>query len=86
MGEAESNRTQRLHKVLDTGEGFEGKFERTTDLAQGRMAIVGNEKAFALVPWRPDMERQRGRSLVIEARERGVSWSISDALKRGLSR
>ncbi|MEL7452480.1 MAG: DUF3363 domain-containing protein [Pseudomonadota bacterium] len=86
VGEAESKRTQRLHRVLETGEGFEGKFERTTDLALGRMAIVGNEKAFALVPWRPDMERLRGRSLVIEARERGVSWSISDALKRGLSR
>ena len=86
VGEAESKLTQRLHKVLETGEGFEGNFERTTDLAQGRMAIVGNEKAFAMVPWRPDIERHRGRSLVIEARERGVSWSISDVLKRGLSR
>lgn len=86
LGEVESKRTQRVHKVLETGEGFEGKFERTTDLAQGRMAIVGNEKAFAMVPWRPDMERQRGRSMAIEVRERGVSWSISDALKRGLSR
>ncbi|MCR9193079.1 MAG: DUF3363 domain-containing protein [Hyphomonas sp.] len=86
VGEAEAERTQRSHKVLETGEGFEGKFERTTDLAQGRMAIVGNEKAFALVPWRPDMERQRGRSLVVEARERGVTWNVADGLKRGLSR
>ena len=85
-GEAESRRTQRSHRVLETGEGFEGKFERTTDLAQGRMAIVGNEKAFVMVPWRPEIERQRGRSLVIEARERGVSWSIADSIKRGLGR
>ena len=85
-GTVESQRTQRSHKALETGARFEGKFERTTDLAQGRMAIVGNEKAFAMVPWRPDMDRQRGRSLVIEARAHGISWSISDVLKRGPSR
>jgi len=64
------------------GERFEGVFERTTDLAQGRMAIIGNEKAFAMVPWRPDLERQRGRSLVIKAQERGISWTLPGGRQR----
>jgi len=82
----EQNRSGRAFAVLETGERFEGAFERTIDLAQGRMAIIGNEKAFAMVPWRPDLERQRGRSLVIEARERGISWTLPGGRQRGLGR
>lgn len=82
----ESNRSGRAYSVLETGERFEGVFERTADLAQGRMAVIGNEKEFAMVPWRPDLERQRGRPLVIEARERGISWTLPSGRQRGLGR
>lgn len=58
----------------------------TVDLASGRMALIGNQKAFALVPWRPDLERQRGRSLMIEQRAKGLSWSFPSGRARGLSR
>ena len=47
---------------------------------------IANEKAFAMVPWRPDLERQRGRSLVIEARERGISWTLPGGRQRGIGR
>ena len=82
----ETSRSGRAYAALETGERFESVFERTTDLAQWRMAIIGNEKAFALVPWRPDLERQRGRFLVIEARERGMSWTLPGGRQRGLGR
>ena len=82
----ETNRSGRAYSALETGERFEGVFERTADLAQGRMAIIANEKAFAMVPWRPDLERQRGRSLVIEARERGISWTLPGGRQRGIGR
>ncbi len=82
----ETNQSGRKYAALETGERFEGVFERTADLAQGRMAIIGNEKAFAMVPWRPDLERQRGRSLVIEAREHGISWTLPGGRQRGLGR
>lgn len=85
-GEAESARSNLAYKALAAGESFEGKYERTLDLAQGRMAIIGNQKAFALVPWRPDLERGRGRSLILEQKTRGVSWSFASARSRGLSR
>lgn len=85
-GEAEIQRSSREYKTLATGEDFKGTFERTLDLAQGRMAIIGNQKAFALVPWRPDLEQRRGRSLQFEMRARGIEWTMPGARRRGLSR
>ena len=82
----EGARSGRNHVELTKGDSFEGKFEKTVDLASGRMALIGNQKAFALVPWRPDLERQRGRSLMIEQRAKGLSWSFPSGRARGLSR
>ncbi len=82
----EEGRSGREHVELAKGDGFEGKFEKAVDLASGRMAQIGNQKAFALVPWRPDLERHRGRSLMIEQRAKGLSWSFPSGRARGLSR
>ena len=82
----ETRRSGRAYAALEMGDRFEGVFERTAGLAQGRMAIIGNEKAFAMVPWRPDLERQRGRALVIETRERGISWTLPGGRQRGIGR
>ena len=85
-GQHEARRSGRERVTLASGETFEGRFERTVDLAQGRMAIIGKEKAFAFVPWRPALERHRGASLVIEQRAKGVSWRLPASRQRGLSR
>ena len=69
---------------LEKGDGFQGKFERVLDLGQGRYSMIANAKEFALVPWRPEMERQRGRELVIRRTSRGVSWTIG--IDRGINR
>jgi len=82
----EEGRSGRGHVQLMKGDGFEGKFETSVDLASGRLALIGNKKAFALVPWRPDLERHRGRSLIIEQRAKGLSWSFPSGRARGLSR
>lgn len=86
VASTEARRTGRDQVLLAAGDGFEGRFEKTVDLASGRMALIGNEKAFAMVPWRPDLERHRGRALVIEARERGISWLLPGGRQRGLGR
>ena len=85
-GSTEEGRSGREHVELAKGDGFEGKFEKSVDLASGRLALIGNQKAFALVPWRPDLERHRGRSLMIEHRAKGFSWSFPSGRARGLSR
>jgi len=85
-GQHEARKSGREQFALGSGETFEGQFERTIDLAQGRMAIIGKQKAFALVPWRPALERHRGASLVIEQRVKGLSWSFPGSRQRGLAR
>jgi len=86
VNEAEAARSGRTPIILSPGQTFEGRFERTMDLAQGRMALIGNEKAFAMVPWRRDLERHRGQSLILEQRAKGVGWKFPSRRQRGIAR
>ena len=79
-----SGSTGRTGVDLVPGDRFEGRFEKAIDLGQGRFAVVGNAKEFALVPWRPEMERHRGRDMVFKRTASGVSWTIG--IGRGLDR
>ena len=85
-GAHEAGRSGRAQMSLEDGQAFEGRFERTVDIAQGRMALVGNEKAFALVPWRHDLERYRGQSLILEQKSKGTGWTFQPGRTRGISR
>jgi hypothetical protein len=85
-GAREAGRSARAQMTLEDGQAFAGKFERTVDLAQGRMALVGNEKAFALVPWRHDLERYRGQSLMLDQKAKGLGWTLLSGRARGISR
>ena len=71
---------------LAKGDRFEGKLEGHVDLAAGRMAIIGNAKEFALVPWRGSLGRQMGRELTIKRTASGIGWSMDMGRSRGLSR
>lgn len=84
--ESERGRSNRAGNVLANGATFEGVFEGAIDLGQGRFALIGNSKEFALVPWRKEMERYRGQSLFIETYHRGVGWGLPGQRKRGISR
>ncbi|AXE64165.1 hypothetical protein BBF93_07970 [Hyphomonas sp. CACIAM 19H1] len=76
--------TGRAAVELVPGDRFDGRFEKAIDLGQGRIAVVGNAKEFALVPWRPEMERHRGRDMEFRRTAAGVSWTIG--IERGLER
>jgi len=85
-GAREAGRSGRAQVTAGDGQTFEGKFERTVELAQGRMALVGNEMTFALVPWRHDLERYRGQSLILEQKAQGMGWTFQPGRPRGISR
>ncbi|MEO1662055.1 MAG: DUF3363 domain-containing protein [Pseudomonadota bacterium] len=72
--------------TLGEGETFEGVYERSIYLGQGRFAIISKSKEFALAPWRKQMEAYRGRNMVIEARSNGVAWQLPGRRNRGISR
>ncbi|WP_300381086.1 DUF3363 domain-containing protein [Henriciella sp.] len=71
---------------LQTGDAMPGRYERAIDLGPGRFALIGNAKQFALVPWRAEIERHRGRDLLARRTARGVSWTFGSGRHRGLSR
>jgi hypothetical protein len=64
------------------GERFEGAYQRPLHLASGKFAIIEKSKEFTLVPWRPVLERQRGKTVAGAIRGSSVSFDFSK--KRGI--
>ncbi len=66
------------------GEGtpVEGRYRHGVDLVSGRFAIIARAREFNLVPWRPELERMRGRDIVITTD--GESITIGRQRNRGL--
>jgi hypothetical protein len=58
------------------GARIEGVYRRSIDLVSGRFALVERSRDFTLVPWRPALERQVGKSVSGLMRGDGISWSI----------
>jgi hypothetical protein len=62
---------------LREGTHVEGVVRRRVDLASGRFALIDNDHEFALVPWKPVLERAIGRTVSCLVRPRaGISWSF----------
>lgn len=58
------------------GEHIGGRFLRRVDLESGRFALIERSRDFTLVPWRPVLEKQRGKEVSGIMRETGPSWTI----------
>ncbi len=76
----------RVALALAPGDTLDGVYEGAVDLGNRRLAIIGNAREFALVPWRADIERHRGRALEVQRTASGLSWTIGMGRDRGLSR
>lgn len=62
----------------EAGEGarIEGVYRRPVDLVSGRFAVIERSRDFTLVPWRPVLERQVGKSVSGSVRGDTVNWTI----------
>ncbi len=61
-----------------------GTYRQRLDLASGRFAMVDNGLGFELVPWKPQLERHRGRTVTgTMTPGGGIDWSLGR--KRGLN-
>jgi len=59
-----------------SGDRIEGVVRRRLDLASGRFALIERAHDFTLVPWRPALERQVGKSVSGLMRSDGISWTV----------
>jgi len=58
-----------------------GVYRREVGLISGRFALVERAHDFTLLPWRPGMERARGRSITAQIKGERVSWTFANAGK-----
>ncbi|QGP80282.1 relaxase/mobilization nuclease RlxS [Sphingobium sp. CAP-1] len=56
------------------GDRIDGRLSRRVELTSGRFALVENSREFTLVPWRPVLENQLGKTASGIMRADGVSW------------
>ncbi len=61
----------------EEGDTVSGLYRRRLDLASGRFAVIEGSLGFALVPWRADLERQRGQEVGgVITPSGGVDWRL----------
>lgn len=61
-----------------------GTYRRSITLASGRFAMLTDGLGFVLVPWRPAIESQLGRSVSARVRGDTVSWALGRQRGRSL--
>jgi hypothetical protein len=80
--EAETGLT---HHRFGDGERIEGVYRRSLQLASGRFAMIAGEREFALVPWRPILERSRNQQVTGIFRGTTISWQLGRKRGMGIS-
>jgi type IV secretory pathway VirD2 relaxase len=58
------------------GEAVGGKLARSVTVGDQRYALVEKSREFSLLPWKPALEKQIGRTVEGIMRGEGVSWTI----------
>ena len=72
------------HAQLGEGDRIDGTFSRSVNLASGKYAVIQKSKEFTLVPWRPELEQLRGKTLYGTAGSQGINWDWNAGRGRGL--
>lgn len=83
VAERVQNETGLVFRPIAEGDAVSGVYRKRLDLASGRFAMIDDGTGFSLVPWRPPLERNLGRSVSGLAGARGeVEWRPPRALGR----
>lgn len=62
---------------------IEGTYRRRLDLVSGRFAVIERARDFTLVPWRPVLDRNLGKTVAGTARRANISWGLQARRDRG---
>ena len=72
------------YSALGSARSVQGIYQKSIDRPSGKFAVIERAKDFTLVPWRPVMERNLGKSLSGRVFAGSISWDVTK--QRGLSR
>lgn len=70
--------------TMADGMRVDGVYKRPVQLASGKFAVLAKSKEFTLVPWRPVLERQRGKLVSGVVRGSSVSFGFSKKREMGI--
>jgi hypothetical protein len=79
--ELAAERGSSFHMPQD-GERITGRYKGAVELVSGKYALIERSRDFTLVPWRPMIERELGRTISGIVRGDGISWELGRS--RGL--
>ena len=82
VGNRLAKETGREFVSLQDGDRADGIYRKPLRLASGKFAIIEKSREFSLVPWRPVLERHRGKSIGATLRGSWVSFEFGK--KRGI--
>ncbi|WP_256890351.1 relaxase/mobilization nuclease domain-containing protein [Acidomonas methanolica] len=85
VGQAMAAKREKLWRPLDRFETIQGTLKGPVDLASGRFAVLESGHEFSLVPWRPEIGKQRQKEMTISMDEHGgISWELGRGRGLGL--
>jgi hypothetical protein len=70
----------RLEVLTEAPAHIRGTYARRVDLAQGRVAVIMQDRRAYIVPWRPALERFAGREVEGLMRGQTLSWSLAKGI------
>ena len=71
-------------RTMRDGERITGTYAQAVQLVSGKYALVENAREFTLLPWRPVIEKELGRTVTGLVRGDGVSWQLGRAVGLGI--
>ena len=69
-----------LSILTQTPAQLRGVYAKRVDLAQGRVAVIVQDRQAYVVPWRPALERFAGREVEGVLRGQTLSWGLARGL------
>lgn len=85
VGQVMAGKRGKLWRPLGPFETIQGTMKGPVDLASGRFAVLESGHEFSLVPWRPEIDRQRQKEMTISMDEHGgISWELGRGRGLGL--
>jgi hypothetical protein len=67
----------KLEVLIEPPARLRGVYARRVDLAQGRVALILQDRQAYIVPWRPALERFAGREVEGVMRGQTLSWGLA---------
>lgn len=84
-GKALATELGRPYRRASDGVPVSGTYRRSVQLTSGRFAMLEDGLGFRLVPWKPVIEKQLGRSIIATMRGEHVVWHLGRSRTRSIS-